>query len=152
MAGKSLGRREKAVSRCMHRTFVAQYYCLNANSTVVNSKKVDIHCRYIWHKEKSQQNVFNSRTMSDCVSSSEKLSTLTWLGGWSLTPRGDLGSGGQGKEARRPQVQPSFLPIKGYRSSMFELNQFSFKSPQQTQAKMAVNWIHHITAMLLPFC
>jgi len=43
------------------------------------------------------------RTMSDCVSSSEKLSTMTWLGGWSLTPRGDLGPGGQGKEARRPQ-------------------------------------------------
>lgn len=43
------------------------------------------------------------RTMSDCVSSSEKLSTMTWLGGWSLTSRGDLGPGGQGKEARRPQ-------------------------------------------------
>jgi len=43
------------------------------------------------------------RTMSDCVSSSEQLSTLTWLGGWSLSPRSDLGSGGQGKEARRPQ-------------------------------------------------
>ena len=43
--------------------------------------------------------------MSDCVSSSEKLSTMTWLGGWSMTSRGDLGPGGQGKEARRPQVQ-----------------------------------------------
>jgi len=50
------------------------------------------------------------RTMSDCVSSSEKLSTLTWLGGWSLAPRGDLGSGGQGKEARRPQTRGRGAP------------------------------------------
>ena len=40
--------------------------------------------------------------MSDCVSSSEKSSTLAWLGGWSLTTNNTGGPGGQAREGRRP--------------------------------------------------
>lgn len=49
------------------------------------------------------------RTMSDCVSKSEKISTMAWLGGWPLTASNNnpadpnsLGSGGGQNVTRRP--------------------------------------------------
>lgn len=59
------------------------------------------------------------RTMSDCVSSSEKSSTLAWLGGWSLTSNTG-GPGGQAREGRRPasDADKRRASCKGVESAM----------------------------------
>lgn len=61
------------------------------------------------------------RTMSDCVSSTEKVSTLAWLGGWAMTSAntGRPGGGGQGKEVRRPDnADKRRASCKGVESAM----------------------------------
>ena len=57
--------------------------------------------------------------MSDCVSSSEKSSTLAWLGGWSLTTTTG-GPGGQAREGRRPasDADKRRASCKGVESAM----------------------------------